>query len=122
MPTMGALRCIAPSEPKNAALPYEKTPPSAAATHTPFPVRADAIPTIGAFVAAAVSTVASPSLVNAPDSVTVRYPCSSRVGAMPTALGVVVGIGADSRLEWPMPAHVVGCDADRRRNARPRRT
>ena len=47
MPTMGLLRWIPPVEPKKAASPKEKMPPSEATFQYPLPFGVAAIPTIG---------------------------------------------------------------------------
>ena len=51
MPTMGALRCMPPVEPKNEASPKLKMPPSAATSQYPCPDGVAAMLTTGALSA-----------------------------------------------------------------------
>ena len=51
MPTMGALRCMPPVEPKNEASPKLKMPPSEATSQYPCPDGVAAMPTMGALSA-----------------------------------------------------------------------
>src|ERR1700753_970733 len=71
MATIGALRRIAPVEPKKAALPKAKMPPSEATAQYPRPSGVAAIPTTGA---AKPSSVVPGTAVAVPNAVTAFGP------------------------------------------------
>ena len=77
MPTMGALRRTAPSDPRNGALPKVKTPPSAAVNQYPRPSGVAVMPTMGALSRTPPSEpwkVALPKENTPPSAATSQYP------------------------------------------------